>query len=69
MEWDESLEETVKREVKEETGLDVINTKLIGAYSSPSCHPKQVINAVYLTKVKDGKIDYGDDAADAGGSQ
>ncbi len=63
--WDESAEETVKREVKEETGLEVIETKLVGVYSSPSRHPKQVINIVYLTKVKDGEFKHSDDAMDA----
>ena len=63
--WDESTEETVKREVKEETSLDVIETKLVGVYSSPSRHPKQVINLVYLVKVNDGEAIHGDDAMDA----
>ena len=35
VEWDESAEDTVKREVKEETDLDVLETKLVGVYSSP----------------------------------
>lgn len=63
--WDESTEETVKREVKEETGLEVIETKLVGVYSSPSRHPKQVINLVYLTKVHYGNPIHNDDAMDA----
>jgi len=63
--WDESTEETVKREVKEETGLEVIETKLVGVYSSPSRHPKQVINLVYLTKVNGGEPKHSDDAMDA----
>src|SRR3989344_4797560 len=63
--WDESLEETVKREVKEETNLDVTSLVLVGVYSSPSRHPKQVINVVYLIEVADGKVKHGDDAMDA----
>ena len=63
--WDESTEETVKREVKEETGLDVIETKLVGVYRSPTRHPKQVINLVYLTKVNNGEPKHSDDATDA----
>lgn len=63
--WDETTEETVKREVKEETNLDVIETKLVGVYSSPTRHPKQVINLVYLVDVSDGEVKHGDDAMDA----
>lgn len=63
--WDESTDETVKREVKEETGLEVIETKLVGVYSSPSRHPKQVINLVYLASVSEGEPKHRDDAMDA----
>ncbi|MDP1722903.1 MAG: NUDIX hydrolase [Candidatus Gottesmanbacteria bacterium] len=63
--WDETTEETVIREVKEETGLNVISTKLVGVYSAPTRHPKQVINIVYLVNVKDGVVKHGDDALDA----
>lgn len=63
--WDETTEETVKREVKEETGLDVLSTKLVGVYSAPARHPKQVINLVYLTKIGDGQLKHYDDALDA----
>jgi 8-oxo-dGTP diphosphatase len=64
--WDESTEETVAREVKEETNLDVINTKLVGVYSSPTRHPKQVINILYAVEVsKITKLKVGDDASDA----
>lgn len=63
--WDESTEDAVKREVKEETNLEVTETRLVGVYSSPTRHPKQVINLVYLTKIKDGEIKHGDDAVDA----
>lgn len=59
---DESAENTVKREVKEETNLDVQSVKLIGVNSSPERHPKQVINLVYKVKVKEGVIEVGDDA-------
>lgn len=63
--WDESAEETVIREVKEETGLDVKKVKLIQVNSDPKRHPKQVINLVYLVEVNDGDIKYGDDALGA----
>lgn len=61
--WDETTEDTVKREVKEETNLDVKSLKLIGVSSSPKRHPKQVINVVYLV-IDDGEAKHGDDAQD-----
>lgn len=60
--WDESAEDAVLREVKEETNLDVINTKLINVYSLPNRHPKQVINVAYIVDVKNGELKHGDDA-------
>ena len=62
--WDESAEETVTREVKEETSLDVKKVKLVKVSSDPKRHPKQVINLVYLVEVNDGDVKYGDDALD-----
>jgi len=44
VDWNESTEEAVAREVMEETGLEVNSCELIGVYSSPSRHPKQVNN-------------------------
>jgi 8-oxo-dGTP diphosphatase len=64
VEWDESTEETVKREVKEETGLSVVGTKLVGVYSSPKRHPKQVVNILYIAEVEDGEPKASDDAQD-----
>ena len=64
MEWDESTEGSVAREVKEETGLKVTSTKFVGVYSSPDRHPKQVINIVYLAEVEEGEPKAGDDAQD-----
>ncbi|MBU6389623.1 NUDIX hydrolase [Patescibacteria group bacterium] len=65
VDWDESAEDAVRREVQEETGLNVISTQLVGVYSDPARHPKQVINLVYLAEVEDGTVKYGDDAMDA----
>jgi 8-oxo-dGTP diphosphatase len=62
--WDETTEQTVAREVKEETGLDVIKTTLVGIYSDPARHPKQTINIVYIVEVADGTPSHGDDAMD-----
>ena len=64
VDWDESTEEAVTREVKEETGLDVTHTSLIGVYSDPSRHPKQTINIVYVARVASGDAKAADDATD-----
>lgn len=62
VEWNESSEDAVRREVREETGLKVTNTRLVGVYSSPDRHPKQVINILYITGVEDDEPTAGDDA-------
>lgn len=61
VEWDESTEETVIREVSEELGLTVDSCELIGVYSSPNRHPKQVINVAYRVTAS-GSPKAGDDA-------
>lgn len=61
VEWNESTEEAVAREVREELGLTVDSCKLIGVYSSPNRHPKQVINVAYLVTAS-GNPKVGDDA-------
>ena len=52
---DESLEETLHREVKEETGLEIESYRFIKAYSRvfPQRHD---ITIVYLCNCKDSKI-------------
>lgn len=63
VEWDESTEGTVAREVSEELGLTVESCKLIGIYSSPDRHPKQVVNVAYTVKAS-GEPKAGADAAE-----
>lgn len=65
VDWDESAEDAVRREVKEETGLDVARTQLVGVYSDPTRHPKQTINIVYMAEVTDGTAIPSDDATEA----
>ena len=48
IDWGERTEEVVKREVKEEIGVSVKKMRLLGVYSVPSRHPKQVITVVYV---------------------
>lgn len=62
VEWDETTEESTARELREETGLVAITCTLIGIFSHPSRHPKQVINASYLVSVEPGSAQAGDDA-------
>ena len=63
LEWDESLEDCVKREVKEEVGLDVTNVKLLNVYSDPERSPVQDISAAYVVEAF-GEPKAGDDASD-----
>lgn len=63
--WNESTEDVLRREVKEETNLDVKENQLVGVYSDPKRHPKQVVNIVYLVTVDNGKVKHGDDAVEA----
>lgn len=63
IDWDETIEKAVTREVKEETNLDVVNARFLAIYSNPSRHPKQMLAAVYLTEVT-GSPHAGSDADD-----
>jgi len=62
---DESAEQCLKREMKEETGLDVEPVKLTGLYSDPGRDPRKVIAAAYLVRRTGGQLKAGDDAAEA----
>jgi 8-oxo-dGTP diphosphatase len=57
----ETLENALIRETKEETGLKIIKYHLLGIYSNPKRHPKQLIAASFSVKVK-GIPKAGDDA-------
>lgn len=55
----ETLEETAKRELKEETGLIVSkkNLKLFGVYSDPKRDPRgQIISHTYIAKKTKGRL-------------
>lgn len=57
VEYGETLENAVRREVNEETGLVVEPVKIIGAYSDPNRHPgRHVVSICYLVKVVSGSI-------------
>jgi len=66
VEYGETTEDAVKREVKEETGLDCDIVSLTGVYSAPDRDPRgHTISVVYLMKVVQGEVAAGDDARDA----
>ena len=65
VDYGESLEEAVKREAKEETGLDLIDLKQFHTYSEPDRDPRfHTIGTVFIAKGQ-GKPKAGDDAASA----
>ena len=65
VEYGETVEEAVLREVKEETGMDAKIKKLVGVYSSPDRDPRgHTISIVFLMEAK-GETIAGDDATEA----
>ncbi len=63
VDWDETVEDAVKREVAEETGLVVISLELIGVFSKPERHPKQCVSIAYVAQAN-GEVKIGDDATE-----
>ncbi len=60
----ETAEQGIMREVKEETGLDTVSVTFLNVYTNPNRHPDQAISVAYAVKVT-GELKAGDDAADA----
>jgi len=66
VEYDESVEEAVVREVEEETGLKTEINELIGVYSSPDRDPRgHMISTVFSLNRKNGSLQVGSDAEKA----
>lgn len=64
--YGETLEECVVREVQEETGLKARIIELVGVYSAPGRDPRgHFVTAVYHLEHTAGSIRAGDDASDA----
>jgi 8-oxo-dGTP diphosphatase len=65
VEYGEKTEDTVVREVFEETGLITKIRELAGVYSDPKRDPRgHTITVVYILKRSGGKLKAGDDASD-----
>ena len=70
MEVGETIEQTVVRETREETGLDVAVEKPVGVYSAP--HPyyaakgKQLVALVFLCRVTGGDLAVSDETTEFG---
>ncbi|MFO7677709.1 MAG: NUDIX hydrolase [Thermoplasmatota archaeon] len=66
VEYGETTEKAVVREIFEETGLKTTVQNLIGVYSDPLRDPRgHTISIVYILNITNGEIAAGDDAADA----
>ena len=65
VEYGESTEDAVIREILEETGLKTKVSDLVGVYSDPARDPRgHTITIAYILEVLDGIARAGDDASD-----
>jgi 8-oxo-dGTP diphosphatase len=66
VEYGESTEKAVVREVREETSLEVQIKRLVGVYSDPGRDPRgHFVTIAYLCTPVGGKLKAGDDAQEA----
>jgi ADP-ribose pyrophosphatase YjhB (NUDIX family) len=61
LDQNETTEQGIMREVKEETGLDALSATFLNVYTSPTRHPEQAVSVAYAVKVT-GEPKAGDDA-------
>ena len=66
VEYGEKVEDAAVREAKEETGLDIELTKLVGVYSDPDRDPRgHTVTIAFLSKIIGGTLKSASDAKDA----
>ncbi len=64
VEYGESVEDAVRREVREETGLSADIERLLGVYSDPRRDPRgHTVSVVFVMKAACGQATAGSDAA------
>jgi 8-oxo-dGTP diphosphatase len=66
MDFDETAQAASARELAEETGIIARASVFIGLFDDPARHSDQAIAAAYLVTKWEGKVQAGDDAAEAG---
>jgi ADP-ribose pyrophosphatase YjhB (NUDIX family) len=66
VDYGESVEQAVIREMKEETNLEIVEPKLFGVYSDPARDPRgHTVSVVFYAKTSANPV-AGDDAKDLG---
>lgn len=66
MEWDETIAETARREMREETGLDVRLTGLFAVHTGVLPPDQPVVVVFFTAQEQGGELRPGDDAVQAG---